>query len=219
MPDRTQLDKERELLDRDLLAMGTRVEESLRKALRALRALDVELAREVKADDQAVDELQLRVEDRAAVAIATQAPVAKDLRELVAAMKLADNLERAGDHAVHLAKAVKKFALEPPFRQFERLERMAESGAAMVRGVVDAYLARDAEAARRVAAMDDAVDLEHKALVDEVLALMRERPEQIERAAKLLTTSGFLERLGDHMTNACEAIVFMAEGRHVELND
>ena len=67
--------------------------------------------------------------------------------------------------------------------------------------------------------MDDAIDHEHKALVDEVLTLMREQPEQAERAAKLLTTSGFLERLGDHATNACEAVVFMVEGKHVDLNE
>jgi phosphate transport system protein len=219
MTDRAHFNQERERLEGDLLAMGTKVEEELRKALRALRSRDVELAREVKADDAAVDALQRAVEDQAAILLATQAPVAKDLRALVAAFKLADNLERAGDHAAHLAKAVKKFAEEPPFRQIERLERMAETGASMVRGAVDAYLGQDVEAARRVAAMDDAIDHEHKALMQEVLGLMRERPEQAERAAKLLTTSGFLERLGDHMTNACEAVIFMVEGVHVELNE
>jgi len=219
MTDRTHFDEERDKLEKDLLVMGTRVEEELRKALRALQNRDPELAREVKADDQAVDALQRSVEDQAAVMLATQAPVAKDLRALVAAFKLADNLERAGDYAVHLAKAVKKFVDEPPFRQIVRLERMAETGASMVRGMVDAYLARDVQAARDVAAMDDSIDHEHKALIGEVIELMRERPEQAERAAKLLSTSGFLERLGDHMTNACEAIVFMVEGRHEELND
>ena len=219
MPDRTHMDREREKLDRDLLDMGTRVEEQIEKARRAMRELDAELAREVKEGDRAVDALQIALGDRVAVVIATQAPVAQDVRELIAALKMADNLERAGDHAVHLAKAVKKFAEEPPFRQVERLDRMAAAGSAMVRGAVDAYLARDPHAARRVAAMDDAIDGEHKALVEEVLTLMRERPEQAERAAKLLSTSGFLERLGDHVTNACEAVVFMVEGRHVDLNE
>ena len=116
MPDRTHFSQEREKIDRDLLAMGTRVEEQLGKALRAMRELDTDLAREVKANDEAVDELQIAIEDQVTVMIATQAPVAMDVRELVAALKLADNLERAGDHAVHLAKAVKKFALEPKFR-------------------------------------------------------------------------------------------------------
>jgi phosphate transport system protein len=206
-------------LNHDILAMGTRVEESLRKALEALKSQNVELAREVKASDELINALQLKIEDQAAVLIATQQPVARDLRELVTVFKVTDNLERAGDHAVHLAKAAIKLSGEPPYRQTDRLVKMAEIECGMIRGAVDAYLNQDAEAARRVAAEDDAVDAEHKLLVKEVLELMREKPDQVERAARLLTSSGFLERLGDHMTNICEAVVFMVEGRHVELND
>jgi phosphate transport system protein len=206
-------------LNHDVLAMGTRVEESLRKALEALRSQNVELAREVKASDELINALQLKIEDQAAVLIATQQPVARDLRELVTVFKVTDNLERAGDHAVHLAKAAIKLAGEPSFRQVDRLVRMAEIECGMIRGAVDAYLNQDADKARRVAAEDDAVDAEHKQMVNEVLELMRERPDQVERISRLLTTSGFLERLGDHMTNICEAIVFMVEGRHVELNE
>jgi phosphate transport system protein len=219
MQTRVHFIEELSRLNHDVLAMGTRVEESLRKALEALKTQNVELAKEVKAADELVNALQLKIEDQAAMLIATQQPVARDLRELVTVFKVTDNLERAGDHAVHLAKAAIKLAGEPPFRQVERLVRMADIECGMVRGAVDAYLNQDAEAARRVAAEDDAVDAEHKQLVTEVLELMRERPEQIERASRLLTTSGFLERLGDHMTNICEAVVFMTEGRHVELND
>jgi phosphate transport system protein len=206
-------------LNHDVLAMGTRVEESLRKATEALRGQNVELAKEVKASDELINALQLKIEDQAAVLIATQQPVARDLRELVTVFKVTDNLERAGDHAVHLAKAAIKLAGEPPYRQIDRLCRMAEIECGMVRGAVNAYLNQDAEEARRVAAEDDAVDAEHKLVVREVLELMKERPDQVERASRLLTTSGFLERLGDHMTNICEAVVFLVEGRHVELND
>lgn len=206
-------------LNHDVLAMGTRVEENLRKALEALRSQDVELAREVKASDELVNALQLKIEDQAAILIATQQPVARDLRELVTVFKITDNLERAGDHAVHLAKAAIKLSGEPPFRQIDRLGKMAEIGCGMIRGAVDAYLNQDGEAARKVASADDEIDREHKQLVREVLGLMRERPEQVERASRLLTTSGFLERLGDHMTNICEAVVFMVEGSRVELNE
>lgn len=219
MGNRIQLMDEMNRLHHDLLSMGTRVEEDLRKAIEALKRQDVELAKEVKADDAVVNALQLKIEDQAAILIATQAPVARDLRELVALLKVTDNLERAGDHAVHLAKAAIKLSGEPPFRQIERLERMATVGCEMVRGAVGAYLNRDVEEARRVASMDDGIDGEHRALVQEVLELMKERPDQVQRAARLLTTSGFLERLGDHMTNVCEAVVYMVEGSHVELND
>jgi phosphate transport system protein len=219
MQTRVHFIEELSRLNHDILAMGTRVEESLRKATEALRTQNVELAREVKASDEVINALQLKIEDQAAVLIATQQPVARDLRELVTVFKITDNLERAGDHAVHLAKAAIKLAGEPPFRQIDRLCRMADMECGMIRGSVDAYLNMDAEKAKAVAAEDDAVDAEHKLMVREVLELMRERPDQIERATRLLTTSGFLERLGDHMTNICEAVVFMVEGRHVELND
>ncbi|MGO8693150.1 MAG: phosphate signaling complex protein PhoU [Rectinemataceae bacterium] len=219
MPERTQFANEQARVDHDILVMGTRVEEAVGKALQALRARDVDLARLVKAEDEAIDELRDGIDDQVTAIIATQQPVAKDLRELVTVLKVTDNLERAADYAVHLAKAVKKFVAEPPFRQIERLERMAELGASMVRGAVNAYLQRDVAEARRVAAIDAEIDGEHKALQREALELMRERPEQVERAAKLLTTSGYLERLGDHMTTICEAAVFVVESRHVDLNE
>jgi phosphate transport system protein len=206
-------------LNHDMLAMGTRVEENLRKAMDALKSQNVELAREVKASDELVNALQLKIEDQAAVLIATQQPVARDLRELVTVFKVTDNLERAGDHAVHLAKAAIKLAGEPPFRQIDRLCRMAEIECEMIRGAVDAFLNQDAEAARRIAVRDAEVDAEHKLLVRETLEIMRENPDMVERASRLFKTSGYLERLGDHMTNICEAVVFMAEGSHVELND
>jgi len=219
MQTRIQFIEELSRLNHDVLAMGTRVEEALRKAVEALRTQNVELAREVKAADEIVNALQIKIEDQASVLIATQQPVARDLRELVTVFKLTDNLERAGDHAVHLAKAAIKLAGEPPFRPIERLYKMAEIECAMIRGAVDAYLNQDAAAARLIAAKDDEVDAEHKRTVQEVLELMRERPDQIERASRVLASSGFLERLGDHMTNICEAVVFLVEGRHVELND
>jgi len=219
MPERTHFENELARLGHDILVMATRVEEAIGKALQALRTRDVELAKLVKAEDEAIDRLRDEIDDQVAVIIATQQPVAKDLRELVTVFKVTDNLERAADYAVHLAKAVKRFAAEPPFRQLERIERMAELGATMVRGAVNAYLERDLAEARRVAALDAEIDGEHKALQREALELMRERPEQVEHAARILTTSGFLERLGDHMTTVCELTIFVVEGRHVELDD
>ena len=173
----------------------------------------------MKAGDELINAMQLKIEDQAAVLIATQQPVARDLRELVTVLKVSYNLERAGDHAVHLAKAAIKLSAEPPFRQVERLARMAELECGMILAAVDAYLNQDSDAARRVAAQDDEIDAEHKLTVREVLELMRERPDQVELASRLLASSGFLERLGDHMTNICEAVVFLVEGRHVELNE
>ncbi len=219
MNTRIQFMEELNHVRRDILAMGVKVEDQLAKALFALTSQDVTLAKEVKAQDALVDALQLTIEDEVSILIATQQPVARDLRELVAVFKVTDNLERAGDHAVHLAKAAIKLAGEPQFAQIQRLTAMAETGRVMVRGAVDAFIAHDIDKAREVAAMDDIIDAEHKSLVDETLELMRSDPSTIKGAARLITTSGYLERLGDHMTNLCEAVIFMVEGRHVELNE
>ncbi|MDR1373768.1 MAG: phosphate signaling complex protein PhoU [Treponema sp.] len=206
-------------LRHDILAMASRVEEDLGKALTALRENDRELAKEVRAGDAVINAMQLKIEDQAAILIATQQPVARDLRELVTIFKLTGSLERAGDYAAHLAKSAVKLSGEAPFRALERLERMAETGREMIRSSVSAYLNQDAEAARKTAALDDGIDKEHKALTEEVLALMKEQPELIKKAADLLKTSGFLERLGDHITNICESVIYMTEGRHEELNE
>jgi len=206
-------------LRHDILAMATRVEEDLGKAVTALRNNDAELAREVTADDAVVNAMQLKIEDETAIVIATQQPVARDLREMVTILKLASSLERIGDHAVHLAKTVIKLSGEPPFRSSERLEKMAETGCEMIRNAVSAYLNQDAEAARKAASLDDKIDGEHKALTEEVLSLMKEHPEFISKASRLLHTSGQLERLGDHITNICENIIYMVLGKHEELNE
>ena len=206
-------------LRHDILTMATRVEEDLGKAIEALRNNDQELAKEVMAGDAVVNALQLKIEDEAAIVIATQQPVARDLRELVTIFKLTSNLERVGDHAVNLAKTVINLCGEPAFRGIERLERMAETVQKMIRDGVSAYLNQDAEAARKASAMDDLIDGEHKNLIEEMLSLMQKHPELISRAQRLVSTSANLERLGDHITNICEAIVYMTEGRHEELNN
>ena len=206
-------------LRHDILSMATRVEEDLGKALSALKNSNKELAKEVEANDAVINAMQLKIEDEAAIIIATQQPVARDLRELVTIFKLTSNLERIGDHAVHLAKAATKLSREKLFRYREHLERMGETGQQMIRAAIAAYLSQDAEEARKVALMDDIIDHEHKELTEEVLTLMKERPNMVKKAVRLLNTSGYLERLGDHITNICEAIIYMTEGKHEELNE
>jgi phosphate transport system protein len=216
---RIQFNEELNRLHHDILAMGSRVEEDLRKALLALKTGDLELVKEVKASDELVNALQMKIEDQAAMLIATQQPVAKDLRELVTIFKVTDNLERIGDHSVHLAKAAKRLSGSPYPRSLERLEKMASVGIGMVHDGVEAYLNHDEALARNVAARDDEIDAEHRAFVREVLAYLAENPDKAEQATKLIATSSFLERLGDHVTNMCEAVVFMVTGAHTELND
>jgi phosphate transport system protein len=221
MGTRVQFLEELNGLRQNLLAMATKVEENLGKALTALKTNNTDLAKEVRFDDAEVDEMQKKIEDDAAIVIATQQPVARDLRELVAIFRIIGNLERIGDHAVHLSRAAKKLAKsgDSAFKSQKNLERMAESGQKMLRAAVSAFLAQDATAAREAAAMDNVIDDENKTLTEDILKLMKKKSDLIKGALQILQTSNQLERLGDHITNICESVIYMIEGRHEELNE
>jgi phosphate transport system protein len=205
-------------LRRELTLMASRVEENLGRAIAIVKTGDEMLASEVKECGRAIDKMQIKVEDMALVLIATQQPVASDLRESITIFKLTSNLERIDDYGIHLAKAAVKFANRPPFRSMDRLERMASTGLEMLKAAFTAYLNHDCAAARKAASIDSEIDEEHKALTEEVLELMKENPELVKAAARLLRLSGYMERLGDHITNICEGVIFMTEGKWEELN-
>ena len=217
--ERVVLSEEMKQLRRELAIMAARVEEDLGKALAVLRSGGEELAEEIKESGKIVDNLQLKIEDMTLVLIATQQPVARDLRELIIVFKITANLERIGDYGIHLVKTALRLSKLPPFRSFERIERMVETSVLMLKEAVSAYLSQDPDAARKAASLDDTIDQEHKALTDEVLELIKKQPNSVKAAARLLRLSGYMERLGDHITNICEGIIYMIEGRHEELND
>jgi phosphate transport system protein len=202
----------------NILAMSSLVEEGLGKALAAFQNNDSELAKTVKEGDAAVNSMQLQIEDAVVMLIATQQPVARDLREIFTILKITVNLERAGDHAVHLAKTAMKLSGKVSFRAMERLALMVKTGQEMIRASISAYLRQDPLAARQAAALDDIIDGEHKKISEEMLKLMKKHPELLKKALRFLHTSGDLERLGDHITNVCEAIIYMTESKHEELN-
>ncbi|MCL2440650.1 MAG: phosphate signaling complex protein PhoU [Treponema sp.] len=221
METRKYFTEELSRLRQDILTMATKAEENLGKALTALRTRDSDLAKQVRANDAEINHLQLKIEDAAAIVIATQQPVARDLREMVTIFKLTSNIERIGDHAVHLARAAKKLAKkgESQFRAQEHLEKMAETGQLMLRAAISAYMSQDAQAARKAASMDDKIDEQHKELTEGILKVMKKNPDLLKSALQILQTSNQLERLGDHITNICEAVIYMAEGVHEELNE
>ncbi|MCL1992260.1 MAG: phosphate signaling complex protein PhoU [Spirochaetes bacterium] len=219
MKTRNMLSEELNKLRQELALMAARVDEDLGKAIAVLQSGDKELAKEVKASGKLVDAMQLKIEDMALVLLATQQPVARDLRELITVFKLTTSLERIGDYSVHLVKAAIKLSGEPLPRSVERIERMALAGREMLKAAFSAYISHNAEAAREAAGMDHKIDSEHKALTEEALVLMKSNPELVKAAARLLRLSGFMERLGDHVTNICEGIVFMTDGKREALND
>lgn len=218
MESRRHFSKELHQMYQDVLQMGTLVEEALRKALSAVTNRDTALAEEVKAGDHKIDALQFSLDKRCTEIIATEQPVATDLREILVAMKISADLERIGDHARHLVRVMDQLT-DTVFRKtLPRFSEMAEKGISMVHDSITAYVNHDADLAREVARRDDEIDEMHRALYQELLGMMASNPDRVETGTALVFLNRFLERLGDHVTNMCEWIVYAKTGEHVELN-
>jgi phosphate transport system protein len=152
------------------------------------------------------------------VTIATQNPVARDLRYLLTLDHVTYELERIGDHAASLAKQVRKLAPEPPLAEYVKLPEMAERAAVLVHGVLRALVDADAVAAREVAVLDDDIDRLYHATFDEVVELMRADPANVERGTRIIIASHYIERIGDRSTNIAEDIVYLVTGDVEDLN-
>jgi len=215
---RDALDREEDLLRDAVLRMGALVEAAIREASRALVAHDAALALDVIKGDALINEAQRGVSRLIAVTIATQQPVARDLRYLLTLDHVTYELERMGDHAASVAKAVIKLAPEPPLQRYVHLPEMAERAAVLVHGVLRALVESDVAKAREVAAEDDEIDRLYHATFDEVVELMRQDPANVERGARIIIASHYLERIGDRATNIAEDIVYLVTGDVEDLN-
>jgi phosphate transport system protein len=209
--------QEREIKDA-VLRMGALVEEAIRRAAHALVAHDATLALDVVKSDPRINDAQREVSRLISIAIATQAPVARDLRYLLTLDHVTYELERMGDHAASVAKQVIKLSPEPPLAGYVKLPEMAELGAQLVHGVLRALVDVDAVAAREAAVMDDDIDRLYHATFDEVVELMRQDPGNVERGTRIIIASHYLERIGDRSTNIAEDIVYLVTGDVEDLN-
>ena len=215
---REALDREEGLIKDAVLRMGTLVEEAIRDASRALVTHDAELALRIIEGDTVINEAQRSVTKLISVTIATQSPVARDLRYLLTLDHVMYELERIGDHASSVAKAVRKLAPEPPLGDYVHLPEMAERCAVLVHGVLRALVDADAVAAREIAVEDDEIDRLYHATFDEVVELMRADPANVERGTRIIIASHYLERIGDRSTNIAEDIVYLVTGDVEDLN-
>jgi len=215
---REALDREEQLIRDSVLRMGALVEAAIRQASRALTTHDTALALEVIKGDAIINDAQRGVSRLIAVTIATQQPVARDLRYLLTIDHVTYELERIGDHASSLAKQALKLAPEPPLDGYVHLPEMAERAAVLVHGVLLALVASDAVKAREIAVEDDEIDRLYHATFDEVVELMRADPANVERGTRIIIASHYLERIGDRVTNIAEDIVFLASGEVEDLN-
>ena len=215
---REGLDREEREIKDNVLRMGSLVADQILAALRALEAHDTEAATAVIIGDARLNEVQRTVSTLIARTIATQQPVARDLRFLLTLDHVSYELERMGDHASSVAKQARKLAPEPPLQQYVHLPEMGALCASQVRDVLRALVDVDEKRAREVAAIDDDIDRLYHAIFDEVLELMRAHPDNVDRGTRILFAAHYLERIGDRVTNIAEDVVFLATGEIEDLN-
>lgn len=195
--------------------MGGFAEHAIGEAMRCLVERDLEGAERIVEDDAKLDALEIETERRAVQLIALRAPMAGDLRDVVAALKISGVVERIGDYAKNIAKRVSQIDGSSKIEPLSLLPEMARIATAMVHDVLDAFVARDADAAVKVCQRDQAVDDFYDSIFRTLLTHMMENPQSIGQAAHLLFVAKNLERVGDHATNIAEMVYYAATGRHM----
>jgi phosphate transport system protein len=212
------LDVARSLVSDTVSRLATGAARALQAASTSYRERDVVCADRIVRGDRELNDLALQVEERCIEVIARHQPVADDLRFLMAAVKIASNLERIGDHAAHVAREARRLPSVPSPRESNDLETMASLGVGMVKDAVSAFVRRDGGAARAVAARDDEVDAIFASLTTELFTEGAEEQRRIRLNHSLFRVGKSLERIGDHVCNICEAVLYLVDGEHEELN-
>ncbi|HPL30852.1 MAG TPA: phosphate signaling complex protein PhoU [Anaerolineae bacterium] len=205
----------REIQD-EILVMGSMVEKALASSIGALKSRDIETAKRIIADDEKVNRNRFEIEERCIQLIATQQPLAGDLRIIIAVLNIIVELERIGDYAVGIARIVVLTGDEPPIKPLIDIPRMTDKAILMLRESLQAFIARDAQAARATAARDDEVDTLYIQVYRELLTFMTEDPRTITRASRLMQVAHNLERSADRVTNICERVEYAVTGKMQE---
>jgi phosphate transport system protein len=213
MPKHLQNDLER--LKKAVLEIGTLVEESLTRAIVSLTSRNRALAEEVIEGDHEIDRREVLIEEECLKILALHQPVAKDLRFVVAILKLNNDLERVGDLAVNIAQRTLTLASAAPLPIPEDLVEMAQKARNMLIGSFDALIESDPKRAREVCMADDEVDMMHRDLFQRFQDEIRKSPQQVEEYVQLLSITRYLERVADQATNIAEDVIYMVEGHVV----
>lgn len=215
---RRELDLEERSVKDILVRMGSLIEERIRLTVEALETHDDAKALSVIEGDAQINALQIRVMDLVVLAIATQAPVARDLRFLLALDRISYELERVGDSIANVAKRARELAPEPPLDGHVGVPEMGRLAASFLAETMRAMTDADATAAREVATRDDEIDAYYHRAVDRLIELAKADPDNVERAMRLLIAARYMERVGDHITNIAEDVVFLSSGQREDLN-
>jgi phosphate transport system protein len=217
METRATFHKKLKAIQDDVIAMGSMVEKAVERSIDALKNRDLGMAQQVIRDDQKINRKRFEIEENCVSLIATQQPMAGDLRIIVAVLSIIMELERIGDHAEGVAKIVLMIGDEPPLKPLIDIPRMAEKTVQMLRQSLDAFVNHDAGTARQVASEDDEVDNLYTQVFRELLTFMAEDPRTITRATRLIWVAHNLERSADRVTNICERVVFTVTGKMEEI--
>lgn len=219
MDTRTTFHKHLREIQDDILTMGSMVEKATSRSIDALKNRDLDLAHQVVFDDRAINQKRFEIEDKSVQLIATQQPMASDLRILVAALNIITELERIADHAVGIAKIAIMIGDEPPLKPLVDVPRMAQKMNDMLHRSLESFVNRDVIAARKIASEDDEVDNLYNQVFRELLLFMMEDPKTVTRATRLVWVAHNLERSADRVTNICERVIFMVTGKMEEIED
>lgn len=206
-------------LKEKLLIMSGLVEKALHDSVESLRKLDVSIAEEVIEFDDKIDNLEIEIDELAIKLIATQQPVAKDLRKIISAIKIASNLERIADLSINIAKVTRRIHGQKLIKPLIDIPKMTEIAQKMLRISIDAYINEEVSLARQLAEMDDTIDKTYKLVLNELIEYMVNDPSVIDQGQQLGFVARYLERIGDHITNIGESVIFLATGERSELND
>jgi phosphate transport system protein len=209
-------DRDMAELRRLIAEMGAFAEAAIEEAMRCLVERDAEAAQDLAEADVQLDDLEAEAERRVVELIALRAPMADDLRDAIAALKIAGAVERIGDYAKNIARRVRRLPPKGEIEPLSLLPEMAKIASAMVRDVLAAFLDRDAEKAVAVCRRDDAVDDFYESIFRTLLTYMMEDPQNIGPSTTLLFVAKNLERIGDHATNIAEMVYFAATGERLE---
>lgn len=206
-------------LQERLQYMGSLVEDSIARSIEALKRQDMNLAQAVIDADDIIDNLEAEIEEKCLEVIATQQPMAKDLRRVATLFKMVNDLERMADYATSIAKITLRIADQPLIKPLVDIPRMAVLSQKMVKQSLDAYVRQDVELAAAVGQDDDEVDNLFGQIFRELLTIMMENPKTITQATHLLFVGRWLERISDHATNIAEEVIFLVTGEKKNLNE
>jgi phosphate transport system protein len=207
-----------EKLQDDVLVLGSMVRQAILESVDALRARDHEAARRIIASDRQINAHKYELEKDCLTLIATQQPMARDLRFLAAVLDISTELERMGDYAKGISKINLYLGHEPMVRPLGEIPRMAEKGMDMLQRALDAFVSHDVDAARAIPLEDDEIDVLYNKLNRELIELIIKNPDVIDRANYLSWVAHNLERAADRVTNICERVIYTVTGDLVEFD-